>query len=279
MAKAKKPRIEPLTAEQVTAARLERELREVRIQMNRTGNRVPTIHFEVGEVIQYGSLDKTTVLESFDEGRIYRVHCYSLNGKGSQNPGGIHSNDERIMAWHDMHKTTECATDNFFFNDDMRLESYQTSIDGLINTYYHFGIDMDPEYQRGLVWTLEDKVNLIDSIFNHIDIGKFSLINLPFRSEEAHGYEILDGKQRLNAIIEFYEGRFTYRGRTFRQLSWRDQSHFERYLVAKSEVRDEKVTLAMKCRYFLKLNTTGRPQDPTHIAKVRELYLKSISPT
>ena len=50
---------------------------------------------------------------------------------------------------------------------------------------------------------------LLDSIFKNIDIGKFVLIHLSDSEwvERGFGYEILDGKQRLSALIEFYENK------------------------------------------------------------------------
>ena len=64
---------------------------------------------------------------------------------------------------------------------------------------------------RGNVWDIEDKVKLIDSIFNNIDVGKFAFIKVPYK-DNSPSYECLDGKQRVTALIEFYEGRFEYKG-------------------------------------------------------------------
>jgi hypothetical protein len=83
-----------------------------------------------------------------------------------------------------------------------RLHYSQRSLDGLVHMFYSFGINMDPDYQRGLVWTLEDKQALIESIFDDVDIGKFVFAQRPFEAN-APGYEIIDGKQRLSALIDF----------------------------------------------------------------------------
>jgi uncharacterized protein with ParB-like and HNH nuclease domain len=73
------------------------------------------------------------------------------------------------------------------------------------------------------VWELEDKVALIDSIFNNVDIGKFAFIHLNYG--EKYTYEILDGKQRMRAILDYYENRFQYKGKYFNELSCREQNH------------------------------------------------------
>lgn len=57
------------------------------------------------------------------------------------------------------------------------------------------------KYQRKLVWTLEEKQNLIDTIFREYPIPMF-LIASDYR-EEKMKWEIIDGLQRLDAIISF----------------------------------------------------------------------------
>lgn len=62
------------------------------------------------------------------------------------------------------------------------------------------------KYQRKLVWTLEEKQNLIDTIFREYPIPMF-LIASDYR-EEKMKWEIIDGLQRLDAIISFINGAF-----------------------------------------------------------------------
>jgi len=44
-------------------------------------------------------------------------------------------------------------------------------------------IDLTPDYQRGNVWSDYQKVDLIDSIFNEIDIGKLLSLNIRYPRE------------------------------------------------------------------------------------------------
>ncbi|KOQ66340.1 hypothetical protein ABW43_17650 [Stenotrophomonas maltophilia] len=73
-------------------------------------------------------------------------------------------------------------------------------------------------YQRKLVWTLEEKQRLIESILKKYPIPAV----LVAEREGAPGsYEIIDGLQRLHAIFSFIEGAFpTLDGRYF------DVQHF-----------------------------------------------------
>ncbi len=63
-----------------------------------------------------------------------------------------------------------------------------------------------PKVQRDLVWTLSQKQLLIDSIIKDYDIPK-----LYFRevNEDGKKYEIINGQQRLNAILSFMRDEFS----------------------------------------------------------------------
>jgi hypothetical protein len=72
-------------------------------------------------------------------------------------------------------------------------------------------IIVDPEYQRnGGVWTLEKKQLLIDSVLNNYDIPKiyFHQFNREEKFKYQKAYSIIDGKQRIEAIWGFIEGKF-----------------------------------------------------------------------
>lgn len=71
---------------------------------------------------------------------------------------------------------------------------------------------LDPHYQRmGGVWTLEKKQLLIDSILNDYDIPKIYLHAFSREQKKSDGfsYAVIDGRQRLQAIWDFIEGKFT----------------------------------------------------------------------
>jgi len=63
------------------------------------------------------------------------------------------------------------------------------------------------KYQRKLVWTLEEKRKLIDSILHGYPIPLI-LLATHIKSTGERSFEILDGMQRLNAIFSYIENRF-----------------------------------------------------------------------
>src|SRR5688572_21580153 len=68
---------------------------------------------------------------------------------------------------------------------------------------------MNPSYQRkGGIWNRRNKAFLIDSILNGYDLPKFYLADLSSRdttlNENSKLFAVIDGKQRLEAISEFF---------------------------------------------------------------------------
>lgn len=75
-------------------------------------------------------------------------------------------------------------------------------------------IDMSPCYQRrGRLWSAADKAYLIDSILNGFDVPKFYMADFSWGDSSLNHkklpYAIIDGKQRLEAIFDFYDGKIT----------------------------------------------------------------------
>ena len=147
-----------------------------------------------------------------------------------------------------------------------------TTIESLLFNYYHFGVDMDPDYQRGLVWDERDKEYLLDSVFHDgIEIGRFVFICLSDEEqvERDYTYEILDGKQRLNCLCEFYENRFSYKGLYFNDLNPYDKNTFFNKKIAIGEARD--LTREEKLQLFLAVNRGGKAMNDTHMKQVEDM--------
>lgn len=71
--------------------------------------------------------------------------------------------------------------------------------------YYMLGkLNLSPYYQRsGKVWSDSKKQDLIDSIFNEIDLPKFYFHFYPEEEGRKYDYAVIDGKQRIIAIAAF----------------------------------------------------------------------------
>jgi len=87
------------------------------------------------------------------------------------------------------------------------LSSQPTPVQTIYNWYRNGGLVVNRKYQRKLVWTLQEKQKLIDSILNQNPIPLVLLAERLNRSPSA--FEILDGLQRLHTIVSFIENNFS----------------------------------------------------------------------
>ena len=69
-------------------------------------------------------------------------------------------------------------------------------------------IDLEPPYQReGGVWSIEKQQLFIDSLINNFDVPKLYFHDISERNEPFL-WAVIDGKQRLQAIWEFFSDKF-----------------------------------------------------------------------
>ncbi|NJD68810.1 MAG: DUF262 domain-containing protein [candidate division NC10 bacterium] len=88
------------------------------------------------------------------------------------------------------------------------------SVQALYRDYREGNLLVNRSYQRKLVWSVDEKRQLIDSILKGYPIPLILLAERP----DVHGsgrFEIVDGIQRFNAIFTFIENYFDYEGKYF----------------------------------------------------------------
>jgi Protein of unknown function DUF262 len=234
----------------------------------------PSRIYKIGDRVQYGNWKWNHILEVFDGGKYYKLLIITSNVEYGVYKGETF--EIRYLPWTSLlpYRTLDQRKSPplLIKNQDLLLNYSQRDISGLIHMYYRFGLDLNPDYQRGNVWEQDDKVLLINSIFKNIDIGKFTIIKREFK-ENNQSYEILDGKQRVITLLEFFEDKFEYKGLKYSELHWRDQNHFSNYNISYAEASP--MSHEQKYRYFLNLNVAGKPVDPDHIRHVRTLLFIS----
>lgn len=82
--------------------------------------------------------------------------------------------------------------------------------------YLLYGVDrfrVNRRYQRKLVWSVEEKQKLIDSILKDLPVPLFLVAEIGFGVDAS--FELIDGMQRLNAIFSFLENEFPVGGEYF----------------------------------------------------------------
>ncbi|MDD3988206.1 MAG: DUF262 domain-containing protein, partial [Candidatus Omnitrophica bacterium] len=231
---------------------------------------------------------------AFEEGKIlvfrerkeYKIEQKDIKGKFLRyvgaNPFSNDSDSVRCIAY-----SLESILFNLNVLGEKEEKYYTKGVEVLIKNLNWNPFVYDKEgnkqyYQRDFVWSLQDKQNLIDSIYNGIDCGKIvvrarswkDLDVIAAKGEtEVAFHDIVDGKQCLNAIAGFIKGEYpdSY-GNYFADLSADAQHNFTNNQLISYGEMPESSTDEQVIKQFLKMNFTGVLQSKEHIA-----YVKSIN--
>ena len=124
--------------------------------------------------------------------------------------------------------------------------------------------------QRPLVWTLEQKRSLIESVIIRRFIPPISVVQTLDDT-----YQVIDGKQRLSAFIEYVQGGFDFCGYRCDDLPQDYLGQIKRHYICCYRLYEcnTLVTDAEKIEWFQWINFSGTPQDAQHLEK-----LKNASP-
>lgn len=169
----------------------------------------------------------------------------------------------------------------------MKCESTDLEIETLISRIKNGDIDLQPDFQRGEIWTVQKKQKLIDSILRGWKIPPIHVIH------NSHAIdEVLDGQQRLAAIRDFFDNIIcidgdiqpedsiisTLNGLHYRDLSKEWQRRFRQYsivVIRLTECRPEE-----PAELFYRLNQpmalTSAEQRNAYIGVTRE-QVKTLS--
>lgn len=144
-------------------------------------------------------------------------------------------------------------------------------IDNLFSSYYEDRLVVNRHYQRRLVWSLQEKKDLIDSIMDGIPLPAILMVEYCLDGDSDETYEIIDGLQRINAIVSFILGEFPveYDGR---QCYFDSDACIELRSIGEDSRKDShKDYLPIKvCRKFLsyELSIVYTGQDDEMIEKI-----------
>lgn len=141
------------------------------------------------------------------------------------------------------------------------------------------------EYQRGLVWSEQQKQLLIMSIWNNIEIGKFVFrlrkydwVMKRMKAGKIKGTafaDLVDGKQRVNAIVSYIKGDFAdLNGVYFKDLSESAKRRFMNYNSLSYIELPTETTDAETLQTFLAINFAGVPMSMEHIQFVQSIKIK-----
>ena len=222
----------------------------------------PSYRFTVGDKVQVGHLLNCVVDEILEDGHMYLIRS------------GPNSDNYSCCAWTNVRPLDDDKDTQFAKRDSVlsRLHYSNRSMYSLLSFQYLFGVDFNPDYQRGAVWDDEDRQKLLDSLFNGRDIGRFVFKELPYTRIEKDRcyYEIVDGKQRMLTLLAYFENRFPYKGVYYNDLSSKDKDWLMNASIGVAEI-NQNATRSEVLEVFLALNEGGKPVAKEILDHAREL--------
>lgn len=94
----------------------------------------------------------------------------------------------------------------------MDLKAIDPDIDTIFNRIKNDEWNLQPDFQRGEVWSLAKKQRLIDSLLRGWHVPPIHLIQVEGTSGSGCSEVVLDGQQRLTAIRDFRKGVIVVNG-------------------------------------------------------------------
>lgn len=181
--------------------------------------------------------------------------------------------DYEVIHWNDLFVNNY---DNLFENPTNNIYYSNQTISGLLTKLFKFGVDINPDYQRGNVWTQEQEEKLIDSIFNQINIGAFIFAQKNWSKGfdvVDDMYEIVDGKQRITAILHFVQGKIKYKGLFYYEMHPFNRRFFEstQILMGELNFRNKSYDKKEVLENFIRLNESGSSMDKEIIEKAKRM--------
>jgi hypothetical protein len=171
----------------------------------------------------------------------------------------------------------------------MRLLPSDPDVETIVSRIKGRDIDLQPEFQRGEVWSKLRKQRLIDSILRDWHVPPIHVIE----NAASRKQEVLDGQQRLAAIRDFVDNQFPVDGQIepldpaiqalddmlYRQLPEKWRRQFNQFTIRLFRIVDYQSS--EPAELFFRLNQpaslTGAEQRNAFYGPVREQIKKLVS--
>lgn len=162
-----------------------------------------------------------------------------------------------------------------------RCAGYKVNVDlrYLPDHYLHYvqdyGLDVNPDFQRGNVWTVTQKARFVEHALRGGQSGRDIYLNCPEWNDlvETRSCVLVDGKQRLDAVLGFLDNEFpVFSGAYFRDFTDRlSLTGFTfNWHVNDLQTREEVL------QWYLDLNSGGTVHTDDELTRVRGLLERKV---
>jgi len=129
-----------------------------------------------------------------------------------------------------------------------------------------YGFTVDPEYQRGHVWTMEQRTAYVEHVLMGGETGLEIIVNVENfnKTHKAPGVaEVLDGKQRLTSLLMFMRDEVRAFGRLASEYEGKCRANIVWKVVDLNPIET--------MRLYVMLNAGGTAHTKEEIDRVRAL--------
>lgn len=143
------------------------------------------------------------------------------------------------------------------------LESYQSRYE------YMAGIDLNPEFQRGHVWTEQQQIDYVEFKLKGGEGSDILFFNcIGWMSSFKGPFVLVDGKQRLEAVLKFLRNELPVFGGYYLE-EFEDSMHSTEpcFIFCVNDLPNMQLVLL----WYLELNSGGTPHTKEELDKVRNM--------
>lgn len=137
-----------------------------------------------------------------------------------------------------------------------------------------YNVDLDPDYQRGLVWTKLQKRRFVGFVIQNHSASPIFWFNWTNNNQAS---QVVDGKQRINAILGWLDGKYDALCPCGERFWYSDRDEIaDRGYEMSITLKMHLVSLdrASLLRFYIGLNSGGVVHDPKEISRVKKLLEK-----
>ena len=130
------------------------------------------------------------------------------------------------------------------------------------------GLDLNPDFQRGHVWTEKQQIAYIEFLLRRGKSGRIIYFNCPNWSSGLRddGFVCVDGLQRTTAIMRFIDNEIPAFGVFYKDFEDKLPMEVD-VLVNVNELQTKREVL----QWYVEMNEGGTPHSAIEIERVKEM--------
>lgn len=130
--------------------------------------------------------------------------------------------------------------------------------------HYECNLVLNPDYQRGHVWTTEEQESYLLHVFSGEDSGLDIWVNTYHESGDV---EVVDGKQRITAVIDFLNNKIQVNGMYWSDFDETYLPDCYRFMWHRMKMKTKSEVIS----WYIKLNSTGKSHTDDEINMAKKL--------